>query len=132
MKGFYIRFRCDAVPDLNQVAQYVGGTFTACHHPDIRGGMCIEVVSMLAPQIHPSSWADYECHEVHAPEFFADSLLEAGGLSFAGHRQLVHASRMPPKWRAAMGFLTHVLDDVDISHPRAVHAATEFNNFLAV
>jgi len=133
MKGTYARFRCETLPDIAELGLWFGGDFYACHNEDFRGGVLVELASPAGmPASFPSAWRDVEFFGVHSLEFFGDAMLEAGGVAVSAYHIVPDVGRQTPAWRAAMGFLTHVLDDGDVSHPRAVHAATEFRNFLAL
>lgn len=124
-RGVYIRFRSSEIPTLPELVGWCGPDFVACAHDDIRGGYMIEVASPCIAFYR----VDLEVFDVHAVEFFEDSLCAAGGVSVQ-NGVIVDHEPQTPKWRAAMGFLTHVLDDVDISHPRAIYASTEFRNYV--
>lgn len=131
MKGVYARYRCPRLPPLAEVYEWVGGEFYACYHDDIRGGVLIEVAApvVLRP---PTSGSDFEWHEIHVLEFFGDAMLEAGGVyvdtdGVASDRTTAESRH--PAWRRTMGFLTSVLDDIDLSHPRAVHASDYMHSY---
>jgi hypothetical protein len=136
MRGSYARFRFHGACAPSSLAHTLtGGTYTVCTHGDIRGGLCVEVAWPSDPNGHvprtpPLDWYDFEIFHVYAVEFYIDSLREAGGTSFVEY-EIDETEPQSSQWRRAMGFVTHVLDDLDISHPRAVHASTEFQDFVS-
>ena len=135
MRGSYARFRFDGACVPSSLAHVLtGGTYTVCTHDDIRGGLLVEVAwpadPSHEPRTPPPDWYDFEVFDVHAVEFYVDSLREAGGTSFVEY-DVDETDAQSSQWRRAMGFVTHVLDEIDISHPRAVHASTEFQNFIS-
>lgn len=138
MRGSYARFRFHGACAPSSLAHVLtGGTYTVCAHDDIRGGLLVEVAwpadpnrQPHVPRTPPLDWYDFEIFQVYAVEFYIDSLREAGGTSFVEH-EIDETEPQSSQWRRAMGFVTHVLDDLDISHPRAVHASSEFQNFVS-
>ena len=130
MKGYYIRCRTDApVPSLQAVSQWLAADVVyACVHEDLRGGNLLEIASSHFPPGRPSFAAveDYEVHPVHILDFWGEAIAEAGGVCVTrsdGEFAVTEHRAHPLAWRRQMGALTHVLDDVDLSHPLALHAA---------
>lgn len=116
-KGAYAAVRYDRLPSVSDLRIEFGGDFAACYYPDFRGGYLVEIATQYPDE---SPWTEW--HRVHCLDFFVDSFLEAGGVCLADG-QHVHLDPLSPGTRKALGFLTHVLDDVDVSHPLAIHAA---------
>ena len=131
-KGTYTRFRVETLPSISTLGLWFGGEFYACHSDFFQGdGVLVELAAPGGPlESYPAAWRDVESFSVHSLEFFGDAMLEAGGVAVSAYAIVADAERQTPGWRAIMGFLTHVLDDVDVSHPRAAHAATEYRNFF--
>lgn len=119
MKGYYLRFRFHHVPALSDIISYLGwdAQFYACYHEDFRGGVMVEVVST-----RPGPYdQDIEMHRIEVMEFFCDAIIEAGGVC-VDHGRVVHHEPHSDTWRQEYGFLAFALNDIDISHPRALHA----------
>lgn len=116
-KGGYVAVRFETLPSLSDLKAELGGEFTACYYPDFRGGFLVEIVTQN-PEIAPwINWAP-----VHCLDFFVDSFLGAGGVCICDGEQ-VHVDPLSQKARKTLGLLTHILDDVDVSHPLAEHAS---------
>jgi hypothetical protein len=119
MKGYYLRFRFNDVPELTELIEYLGwdAQFYACHHEDFRGGVMVEVVST-----RPGPYdTNIETYAIHVMEFFCDAIIEAGGVC-VDHGRIVYHEPHSDVWRQEYGFLAFALNDVDLSHPRALHA----------
>ena len=115
MKGYYARFVDSRLPPVVEIVRRVGnGTFYACYHHTIGDGYMVEIASV-------AKWSP-ECVGVHILEFFGEAMLEAGGVLVENGLSVV-PERRNPLWRRFMGSLTFLLDDVDICHPRALHAS---------
>lgn len=140
MRGVYTRVLCNTTPSIAEVAAWfrvpgeaarVPGAPPApptelyvCRHDDIRGGVLVEVASAGWPVVG-QSWG------VTSLEFFADAIVEAGGVCLYDGAVAAHPpARLGARARAALGFVTHVHDAVDVSHPHAFHAADECATFL--
>lgn len=121
MKGYYLRYRCPSVQPLQDLVDWMAQsdihTFYACQHEDFMGDVVLEIASLL-----PCRGLGIQSFPVTSIEFFGEALVEAGGVCVVDGEVVEHQPR-PEAWRRCMGLLTHTMDDVDVYHPRGLHAS---------
>jgi hypothetical protein len=119
MRGYYVRLVEDSLPKVDQLIRAVGSQFYACHHQGMDGEIVVEIASAR-------KWSP-ECVHIHVLEFFGEAMLEAGGIYVNDDGiRIPNPTRRNALWRRTMGKITFVLDDIDVSHPRALHATDYF------
>lgn len=124
MKGVYVRFLCLALPELRWLYyDFIKGPFSAAYHEHFDGGWVVEIACENTPALPRSiEWKEYAVHGVSVLEFYSNSLCEVG--VYVDETGAQHdVPRQSAEWKREMGRLASVLDSVDISHPRAVHAS---------
>lgn len=125
MKGYLLRYRCPSVPVLQEVIDYCDDldTFFACFHEDFTGDVVVEIACQRVPARfeHVAGTIDLEIARVHSLDWFGEALVEAGGVCICDGRPIEYEPH-GEAWRRCMGLLTYVLDDVDVYHPRGLHA----------
>lgn len=121
MKGVYIRCTCPYVPHPDELIQWVGPSFYACHsrHIDETKGHVVEIASQTTPRLTSFPWP-VEIYDITCMEFFAESMMETdSGICINNARSIPH-ERHPYSWRKQIAPICHYTNSVELYHPQSL------------
>ena len=142
----YASARFNAVPADDVLAALLREEATVCHHDDIRGGYCVEMVvgkgkvspAVLRHVLQVLGGEDITVIDIRCVEWFSESMLAAGGRVVAWDDETNQSTvsygqieSKTPAWWAAHGWLAFHVDAIDIAHPHAVHASASAQSFVS-
>lgn len=122
MKGVYIRCICPYVPLVEELIQWVGPSFYACHSAHIDGeGYVVDIVSEEFPRMTHFPWPA-EVHDITCLEFFAESIMVTEtGICVRDGARIPHEPRSH-SWRKDVGKICYFTNSVEISHPSSLQS----------
>lgn len=123
MKGVYIRCVCPYVPLVEELIQWVGRSFYACHssHIDNGAGYVVEIVTETPPRMTSLPWP-VDMYDITCLEFFAESIMVTDtGICIHDSVSVPHEPRSHT-WRRDVGKICHFTNSVEISHPSSLQS----------
>lgn len=122
MKGVYLRCTCPYLPSVEELIQWIGPSFYACHSAHItKEGYLVEVVTGQYPRMTALPWP-FEVHDITCLEFFAESIMvtETGVCVYEGN--IIQHEPRSHSWRQEAAKICYHTNSIHISHPRSLQA----------